>query len=67
MDPSPAEGYSPPGIEEARPEVKKAEDDPDNPQNWPIYKKVYVSSVGLAFVFAVSVCSRVKFLRPSNA
>ena len=27
--------------------------DPDNPQNWPIFKKVYASSVSVAFAFAV--------------
>lgn len=53
MDPSPAEDYSLPGIAEATPEFAMTEDDPENPQNWPIYRKVYVSFVGFAFVFAV--------------
>ena len=30
-------------------------DDPDNPQNWPIQKKVYVSSVAFAFSWVVYV------------
>ena len=28
-------------------------DDPDNPQNWPLYKKVYASAVGFAFAWVV--------------
>lgn len=27
--------------------------DPENPQNWPVYRKVYASSVAYAFGFAV--------------
>ena len=27
--------------------------DPDNPQNWPFYRKVYASSVAFSFAFAV--------------
>jgi hypothetical protein len=27
--------------------------DPDNPQNWPTYKKVYVSAAGFAFSWVV--------------
>ena len=27
--------------------------DPDNPQNWPLHRKVYASSVAFAFAFAV--------------
>lgn len=27
--------------------------DPDNPRNWPLHKKLYVSSVSFAFVFAM--------------
>ena len=27
--------------------------DPDNPQNWPVYKKVYVSVVAFAFSWVV--------------
>lgn len=30
-----------------------AADDPDNPQNWPISKKVYVSAVSFAFAWVV--------------
>ena len=29
--------------------------DPDNPQNWPLYKKIYVSSVAFAFSWVVYV------------
>jgi hypothetical protein len=29
--------------------------DPDNPQNWPIHRKVYASMVSTVFAFAVSV------------
>lgn len=28
-------------------------DDPDNPQNWPLYKKVYASMVAFAFAWVV--------------
>ena len=28
-------------------------DDPDNPQNWPLYKKVYASAVAFAFAWVV--------------
>lgn len=28
-------------------------DDPDNPQNWSLYKKVYVSAVAFAFAWVV--------------
>ena len=28
-------------------------EDPDNPMNWPIYKRVYVSLAAAAFTFAV--------------
>lgn len=28
-------------------------DDPENPQNWPLYKKVYVSAVAFAFAWVV--------------
>ena len=28
-------------------------DDPDNPQNWPLYKKLYASAVGFAFAWVV--------------
>ena len=28
-------------------------DDPDNPQNWPLYKKVYASAVAFAFTWVV--------------
>jgi hypothetical protein len=28
-------------------------DDPDNPQNWPLYRKVYASAVSFAFGFVV--------------
>ena len=28
-------------------------DDPDNPQNWQLYKKVYASAVGFAFAWVV--------------
>ena len=31
--------------------------DPDNPQNWPLRRKVYASSVAAAFTFAVYVAS----------
>ena len=31
--------------------------DPDNPPNWPLRRKLYVSSVSFAFVFAMSVNS----------
>ena len=27
--------------------------DPDNPQNWPLRRKIYASSVSFAFVFAM--------------
>ena len=27
--------------------------DPDNPRNWPLHRKLYVSSVSFAFVFAL--------------
>lgn len=27
--------------------------DPDNPQNWPIHRKAYVSAVSVAFAFVV--------------
>ena len=27
--------------------------DPDNPQNWPLRRKLYASSVSFAFVFAM--------------
>ena len=27
--------------------------DPDNPQNWPLYVKVYASSMATAFAFVV--------------
>lgn len=27
--------------------------DPDNPQNWPIHRRVYVSAVSVAFAFVV--------------
>jgi hypothetical protein len=27
--------------------------DPGNPQNWPVYKKIYTSAVAIAFAFAV--------------
>ena len=27
--------------------------DPENPQNWPIHKKIYTSVVAIAFAFAV--------------
>ena len=30
--------------------------DPDNPQNWPLSRKLYASSVSFAFVFAMYVC-----------
>ena len=30
-----------------------AADDPDNPQNWPYHKKIYVSSVSFAFAWVV--------------
>ena len=29
--------------------------DPDNPQNWPLRRKLYASSVSFAFVFAMYV------------
>ena len=29
--------------------------DPDNPQNWPLHRKLYVSAVGFAFAFVVLV------------
>ena len=32
-------------------------DDPDNPQNWPLYKKIYVSAVAFTFAWVVSVLS----------
>ena len=28
-------------------------DDPDNPQNWPLYKKIYVSATAFAFAWVV--------------
>ena len=28
-------------------------DDPDNPQNWPLYNKIYVSAVAFAFTWVV--------------
>lgn len=28
-------------------------DDPDNPQNWPIHKKIYASAVAFAFAWVV--------------
>lgn len=28
-------------------------DDPDNPQNWPLHKKVYASAVAFAFAWVV--------------
>ena len=28
-------------------------DDPDNPQNWPLHKKVYVSAAAFAFAWVV--------------
>ena len=28
-------------------------DDPDNPQNWPLYRKVYASAVAFAFAWVV--------------
>lgn len=28
-------------------------DDPDNPQNWPLYKKFYASAVAFAFAWVV--------------
>lgn len=28
-------------------------DDPDNPQNWPILKKIYASAVAFAFAWTV--------------
>ncbi len=30
-----------------------AADDPDNPQNWPLHKKVYASAVAFAFAWLV--------------
>ncbi|KAK4696395.1 hypothetical protein P7C71_g1515, partial [Lecanoromycetidae sp. Uapishka_2] len=30
-----------------------AADDPDNPQNWPLYKKIYASAVAFAFTWVV--------------
>jgi hypothetical protein len=27
--------------------------DPENPQNWPVHKKIYTSAVAAAFAFAV--------------
>ena len=30
-----------------------AADDPDNPQNWPIHKKIYASAVAFAFAWVV--------------
>ncbi len=27
--------------------------DPDNPQNWPVYKKIFASSASFAFAFVV--------------
>lgn len=27
--------------------------DPDNPQNWPLHRKLYVSAVAFAFAFVV--------------
>ena len=30
-----------------------AADDPDNPQNWPIQKKIYASAVAFAFAWVV--------------
>jgi nitroreductase len=27
--------------------------DPDNPQNWPMHRKVYISAVSVAFAFVV--------------
>ena len=30
-----------------------AANDPDNPQNWPLYKKVYASTVAFAFAWVV--------------
>lgn len=30
-----------------------AADDPDNPQNWPLPKKAYVSAVAFAFAWVV--------------
>jgi hypothetical protein len=31
--------------------------DIDNPKNWPLYRKIYASSVAFAFAFVVSVPS----------
>lgn len=28
-------------------------DDPDNPQNWPLYRKLYASAVAFAFAWVV--------------
>lgn len=28
-------------------------DDPDNPQNWPLHKKIYASAVAFAFAWVV--------------
>lgn len=28
-------------------------DDPDNPQNWPLYRKLYASAVAFAFTWVV--------------
>ena len=32
---------------------RMAADDADNPQNWPLYKKVYASAVAFAFAWVV--------------
>lgn len=50
-----------PGVEAAKPAVgghnALSPMDPENPQNWPLRRKVYASSVAAAFTFAVYVSS----------
>lgn len=37
----------------ATPTHMMSNDDPDNPQNWPIFKKTYASAVAFAFAWIV--------------
>lgn len=50
-----------PGVESAKPAVgghnALSPMDPENPQNWPLRRKVYASSVAASFTFAVYVSS----------
>lgn len=50
-----------PGVESAKPAVgghnALSPMDPENPQNWPLHRKLYASSVAAAFTFALYASS----------